>query len=213
MKKLVAASLFFLLLAALLAGCGDGKQENRVGARTVTDMRGKTVELPPRIERVVDLSDGFITSVMYSLGVADKVVGLGSENLKEVDSYTFELEGGKTVRYENGMNPVSYLHPRVMDLPAVAKYGEAINIEGIAALDPDIIIMRKGFSAMNTMEYGTEEDIQKNITLIESLGIPTVVLYGPPAFEQPDVRTISREIEILGDRRKPRGGVEAHRVP
>ncbi len=199
MKKLLFVVLVSLVLAVLLAGCGGSSQESQGDTRAVVDMRGKTVEVPLQIDRVVELSDGFIPSVMYSFGVEEKVVGLGSDNLKEIDSYTFETVSGETYEYENGMNPVSYLCPWIMDLPAVAKYEEAVNIEEIAALDPDVIIIRKGFGSMNTMEYGTEEDIDKSIALIENLGIPTVILYGPPAFEQPDVGKISQEIEILGE--------------
>jgi iron complex transport system substrate-binding protein len=135
---------------------------------------------------------------MRSLGIVDKIVGLGSRNLKEIDNYTFETITGENYSYIQGMNPVTYLEPWMKNLPAVAEYGEAVNYETIASLNPDVVIIRIGFCSMNTDEYGTNEDITRAIDAIEALGFPVVILKGPPAFSQPTIQNISQEIRIIG---------------
>ncbi len=115
MRKMVFIVTVSLVLAALLAGCGGGSQENQGDTRALVEMRGKTVEVSLQIDGVVELSGGFIPSVMYSFGVEDKVVGLGSDNLKDIDGYTFETLSGQTYEYEDGMNPVTFLCPWIVD--------------------------------------------------------------------------------------------------
>jgi len=198
--KVAVLMVAVLMCVSYFAGCGNSTSESsKSGYHTVVDMRGTKVRVPDKISRVIDISDGFTTSVMYSFGVADKVVGLGSDCLKDVDDYSYPTVSGGDVKYENGMYPVSYLSPLLRKLPAVAKYEEAVNLETIAKLNPDLIVIRKGFGSMCTAEYGTEQDIQKNIKLIENLGFPTVVLYGPPCYKKPSVETIYKEITVLGD--------------
>lgn len=202
-RKAAGAALLLVILLCLsaLVGCGGGTNEKAadVETHTVVDMRGVEVEVPDDISRVIDMSDGFTSSVMYSFGVADKVVGLGSDCLKDMDEYTFPTDDGTEIVYENGMRPVAYLYPEIRELPAVAKYEEAVNLETIADLDPDLIIIRKGFGSMCTMEYGTEEDIQKSIKQIEDLGFPTIVILGPSSYEDATIDTMYEEIEVLGE--------------
>jgi iron complex transport system substrate-binding protein len=45
---------------------------------------------------------------------------------------------------------------------------------------------------------GGKDVIEKGIRLIESLGIPLVVLHGPNTFDQPDLGTMGEEIRIIG---------------
>ncbi|MGC9308891.1 MAG: iron ABC transporter substrate-binding protein, partial [Thermoplasmatota archaeon] len=115
MKKGIYFFIVMLFLGGALAGCLDDSDDDAVNeqdTRLVIDMRGEEVRVPRNISRVIDISDGFTTSVMYSLGIADRVVGLGSTNLKEIDSYTFETKEGNNYSYVDGMNPVTHLSPR-----------------------------------------------------------------------------------------------------
>ncbi|QSZ68187.1 hypothetical protein RJ40_12120 [Methanofollis aquaemaris] len=61
-----------------------------------------------------------------------------------------------------------------------------INYESLASLDPDVVFLRKGASSFR----GSDENLEKTIKTIESLGIPLVVLVGPPYQERPDVDRI-----------------------
>jgi iron complex transport system substrate-binding protein len=200
-RKITGFVLAFVMFVGGLTGCLESDEAddfNEANSRLVVDMRGEDVWVPKNISRVIDISDGFITSVMYSLGIADRVVALGSTNLKEIDTYSFETVSGDNYSFSNGMNPVTYLSPRVLNLPAVAEYGVAVNYESVASLNPDVVIVRLGFCSLNTDEYGEEEDIQRTVDMLEALDIPLVVLYGPPAFNTPNISKISEEIRIIG---------------
>ncbi|OPY54584.1 MAG: corrinoid ABC transporter substrate-binding protein [Methanosaeta sp. PtaU1.Bin112] len=164
--------------------------------RTITDMRGKEVQIPTHIEKVVTIDDGLIEGVMTVLGEADKIVGLGSSSLKKSSEYTFTNVSSGNYTYNNGMNPVRYLNPRFADLPLVQDSSTGINYETLASLEPDIVIVRRGSCAAS---WGTnEEGLSKNINSIEKLGIPTIVVNAPPCYDEPDLSRISEEIRVIG---------------
>jgi len=203
--KLINKTILILviLILSVLAGCTTtekNKEYNPEDFRTIVDMRGTEVLVPKNISRVVDISDGFVTSVLYNLGLQDTVIGLGSTNLQEIDTYTFQTNQGENYSYENASDPIAYLMKEsIKDLPAVAEYDVAVNYETIASLEPDVVFIRIGFCSMNTDEYGTDEDITNTIDTIESLEIPVVVLYGPPTLDNPSIEKISDEINTIGD--------------
>jgi len=173
---------------ALNAGCAEDY-------RTVVDSRGISVQIAADIERVVTMSDGMIEGVMTSLGVQDKIVGLGSSSLQRTWNYSYESVSGETYSYDEGMNPVTCINPSFMDLPLVAE--DAVNYEAVASLDPDVVILRAGSCNFWTTDV-KDENLQKTISMIESLDIPVVVLYGPDCYPEPDMSTISDEIIIIG---------------
>jgi iron complex transport system substrate-binding protein len=177
------------LCLILGVGCADEY-------RTVTDMLGRTVEIPSTIERVVTIDDGFVESIMYRLGMQDKIVGLGGAASRVVWNYTFEMIDGNTYEYQDGMTPVRYLEPSLADLPQVVESGAGVNYETLVALDPDVVFIREGAYAFTA---GSDEKIDKTISTIESLGIPLVVLVGPPYQEQPGVDHICEEIRLVGE--------------
>ncbi len=163
--------------------------------RTVVDSRGVEVQVPMEIERVVTVSDALIESVMLVLGEEEKIVGVGSSCIQKNYNYTFPTVSGEAYEYQDGMNPVTYLSPRIRGLPLVGSSGTGINYETLAGLDPDLVILRVGSCTLSSME---DEGVQKTISTIEALGIPVVVLKGPPCFDEPDLSTISDEIRIIG---------------
>ncbi|MCP1715608.1 ABC-type Fe3+-hydroxamate transport system substrate-binding protein [Methanocalculus alkaliphilus] len=144
--------------------------------RIITDMRGRTVEIPSTIERVVCIDDGFVEGVMYRFGEHEKVVGIGGEWIKDY-TYSFDSITGESYEYTNGMNPVRYLIPHLADLPVLVGTGTGMNYETLASLDPDVIFLRQGSWAFRA---GDDENLQKTIHTIESLGYPLVILVGPP---------------------------------
>ncbi|MBI9091282.1 MAG: ABC transporter substrate-binding protein [Desulfobacterium sp.] len=161
---------------------------------TVKDQRGVDVRVPRTINRVVTISDGMIEGVMTRLKVADKIVGLGSGCIPKIWSYTYPTLGSETYDYHDGMNPVTYLNPGFMDLPLVSRSGTGINYEKLASLDPDVVIVRTGSCSLR----GGDDVMDKGIRLIESLGIPLVVLHGPNTFDRPDLGSMGEEIRIIG---------------
>ncbi|SMC99536.1 iron complex transport system substrate-binding protein [Desulfocicer vacuolatum DSM 3385] len=182
-------TVIFIVFA--LAGICDARQKD---VFTVKDFRDKSIEIPTQVNRVVTISDGMIEAIMTRLGQAKKIVGMGSACIPKIWSYSFPTLGSKTHEYARGMNPVTHLNPWLMDIPLVSKFGAGINYEKIAALNPDLIIIRTGSCSLSA----GDDILEKNIFLLESLGIPLVVLKGPNTFEQPNILSIGREIKLLG---------------
>nr|WP_301663483.1 ABC transporter substrate-binding protein [Methanoculleus sp. FWC-SCC1] len=198
----IALLLAFLLV--LCSGCvgaeqsadtsGQNTAEN--GYRTVIDSRGIAVQVPVKIERVVAVSDGLIESVMTVFGEQETIVGVGSKCIQKNYNYTYPTVDGGTYEYRGGMNPVTYLNPRIMSLPLVAEWGGAMNYETVASLEPDVVILRVGSGSLMSKD---DEKTQKTIQTIESLGIPLIVLYSPNCYAYSELEIISDEIAILGE--------------
>ncbi|WP_135605660.1 ABC transporter substrate-binding protein [Methanococcoides sp. NM1] len=192
---LVTVLLSVLLSAGCMGNANDDAAVSHEQYRTVVDSRGVAVQVPIEIEKVATIDDGLIEGVMTTIGVQDTLVGIGSSCLQRNFNYTYETVGGETFNYEDGMNPVTYLNPGIMDLPCFAKSGSAVNYETLASLEPDVVIVRLGSCSLRFID---DEGTQKSIETIESLGIPLVVLYGSSCYDDADVSTISDEIRIIG---------------
>lgn len=192
---LVTVLLSVLLSAGCMGNANDDAAVSHEQYRTVVDSRGVAVQVPIEIEKVATIDDGLIEGVMTTIGVQDTLVGVGSSCLQRNFNYTYETVGGETFTYENGMNPVTYLNPWIVDLPCFAKSGSAVNYETLASLEPDVVIVRLGSCSLRFID---DEGTQKSIETIESLGIPLVVLYGSSCYDDADVSTISDEIRIIG---------------
>lgn len=183
-------------------GCLGGEAQGVQGLETakeyriITDMRGKDVKIPKEIKRVVTVCDGLVIGVMTHLGEEHKIVGVGSSCVQRNFKYTFPAVSGEHYAYEDGMNPVTYLNPWIMELPLIASSGEAMNYETLASLEPDLIILRLGSCTLGWTE--DDEHVKKTIGILESLGIPFVVLHGTSYSRDPDVDKISEEIRIIG---------------
>lgn len=161
---------------------------------TIVDFMGRHVRIPAEINRVVTISDGMIEGVMTRLGEAGKIVALGSACLPKTWSYTYPGADGAAHEYREGMNPVTVLNPGFRDLPLVARFGTGIRYEVVAALSPDLIIVRAGACTL----CQSRDILDKNISLLASLGIPLVVLQGPNQTDNPGIESISGEILLLG---------------
>ncbi len=190
MKKLynllIMIFALFSLISNVFALPGEGI--------SVKDFRGKSIRIPGQINRVVSISDGMIEAVMTRLGVAQTIVGIGSSCIPKIWSYSYPVMENKKHEYRDGMNPVTHINPRLMEMPLVSKYGAGINYEKVVSLNPDLIIIRTGSCSLSA----GQDILEKSIFLLESLGIPLVVLRGPDTFNSPNIVTISNEIKLLG---------------
>lgn len=201
-KSLLIISGLILLLAMAVAGCmqspmqtTEDKTVSGSEYRTVIDSRGVEVKVPVNIERVVTVSDGLVEEVMVILGVNDTLVGLGSKGLQYEGDFTYPANNGTNVTVSGGKHVVLTLSPDVKNLPLVMDYGVAMNYEALASVEPDIVVIRLGDSAFPS---GEDENAQKAIQTIESLGIPLVILYSPNCYENSNPTAISDEIHIIG---------------
>lgn len=161
--------------------------------RLITDMRGKSVEVPQNLARVVTIDDGFVEGVMTHLGVIKKVVGIGSWSMKREYKYQFETRGGEKYEHQ-GWSTMKFLHPWLDALPCInSPQGNTLNFEALAKAEPDLVILRVGDC---TVGAGNKESVAKTINTIEALGLPLLVLYAPSGE---DVSTMKMEMGILGE--------------
>lgn len=186
-KLLTAFTAAILIIAAASSAMAE--------TRTITDMRGKQVTIPANPQRVITLDDGFCEGIMTALGVQDAVLAVGSHCAVKIFKYTYPTTEGEEYAYIDGMNPVGYLNPRLRDVPQMATYGKATNYEELARLQPDLVFMRVG----SCYSRGDKEILGRQMRMVEAMGIPLVVLNGPPTYCNPTIEHISEEIRIVGE--------------
>lgn len=171
-------------------------------AYTVTDMRGKQVNIPENLERVATIDDGFIEGVMTHLGVINKVTAIGSWSMKRDYKYTYETIDGKKYTAK-GVNTMKYLHPWLNDIPCFnSPQGDILNYETLAKADPQLVILRVGDCTVSGGSYfrgGDPAQLEKTITMIESLDIPLVVLFSPTYYGKAELSSMKEEMRVLGD--------------
>lgn len=132
---------------------------------------------------------------MYTFGVQDKIVGIGSACLPKDYTFSYPVSEDSFENGSGGQDIVKALYPEIADCPAVIQSGTAMNYESLASLDPDVVIIRIGSCAIQ--EKDDEKTIQ-TIETIENLGIPVVALYSPNCYDEPQTSQISDEIRVLG---------------
>ncbi len=113
-KEKVVALLFVLM--ALLSGCRGGANSNSTtqsqSARQVTDDLGRTVNLPPKVERVVSLAPS-VTEIVYAAGAGDRLVGVTT-------FCNYPAQAAEVAKVGDTLNP---------------------NMETIVALKPDLVLV------------------------------------------------------------------------
>jgi len=184
-------ALFCLVFIICLATGAKASDNN---FRTIRDSRGVLVKVPAKINRVVTISDGLIEETMTVLGVQNTLVGIGSSCIQRNFKFSIPAKNTKEFNYTSGMNPVLCLNPWIADLPCIATSGTAPNYEVIAGLNPDVMIIRVG----SCWHFQDDDQIPKAVSVIESLGIPLIVLHSPSILDEPDMTVISDEIRIIG---------------
>ena len=162
---------------------------------TLLDMIDRTVTIPRPINRVVTISDGLVESTMIVFGVEETLVGLGSSCVQRDFEYSYTTTSDEELTYSGGKNTAGALCPELKDLPLVAQSSTGINYETIAGLDPDVIILISGSCTCGCSE--TDENTMKSIEMIESLGIPVVVLSTPNCCDA-DISAVYESIHVLG---------------
>ena len=164
-------------------------------ARTVVDMRGKSIELPDRLTRIATIDDGFVEGVLTHLGKIHTVDVIGSWSMKRDYLYAFESDTGE--RWEHrGWNTMKVLHPWLDEKLCInSPQGNVINFEALAASNPEAVVLRVGDC---TVGAGNKEAVAKTIGTIEALGLPLVVIYAPGWYKSADLSSMKREGRIIG---------------
>lgn len=171
MKKLVGLSLGAFLLTAPFMGMMQytAQAEEMEQVRTITDMQGRTVEIPGEVERVAAL--GSASRMLTYAGCADKIVGCTD----------LEKEG-------NFGMPYAYVNKDVFaECASVASggSGDTVYDEELVVLDADVIFY---FSAdKDTLD-----------TLQNKTGTPVVGLYAKDFYDEEFHETLRLVGEIMG---------------
>ena len=136
MKTRILSLILCLCLLCQVCACTPKKTEEEPLTLTLTDQCGRTVELDGYAETVV--SCYYVSSyAMMALGLSDRLVGI--EN-KAASRPIYSMSA-----------------PHFLELPAVGTMKEC-NVELIASLDPDLVIMPKKLaqSAETLTELGLD---------------------------------------------------------
>jgi iron complex transport system substrate-binding protein len=194
--RLICFSFCLLFFVACQNGIKESSRSQEDGNyKTVTDMRGEKVEIPIDPKRVISVSDGMIESVMAHFGMLDKLIALGSSCLQQ--NFTYDIPGkSQTYTYADGMNPLRVLFPEIAELPLIARSGMPLQLEQIIALEPDLVILREGCCTINSLD---EPKNRQALSLLESFGVPVVVLKGTTVFDPPSLEKFNQEILLLGE--------------
>jgi iron complex transport system substrate-binding protein len=93
------------------------------------------------------------------------------------------------------MGTMRALHPWLADLPCASRTsGVPINYETLANARPDIVILRVGDCTVGTAPDG----VARTVHVLDSMGIPVVVLRSPTDYAGAGLETLREEILVLG---------------
>ena len=94
--KVLKKRCLVLVLLAFMSATPALAQSDSIA---IKDMRGKTVQVPKKLDRIATISDGFVEAVMTHLGVQRKIVAIGSWSMKRDYKYHFETAKGEKYDY------------------------------------------------------------------------------------------------------------------
>ena len=148
-KKITALVLTLCMVTLLLSGCGTGSK--KVETRTVVDITGVEVEIPVKVEKVINMNP-FGCQIMIGLGLEKYLVGISPD--------TFETAWLET------------MYPKAKDIPT---YSDETAAETLLAANPDVVFSQdpdvaedlrsKGVPCI-TFGYLTLDDFKFNMNLI-----------------------------------------------
>lgn len=165
----ILTTITLILIALSSWSC---RSESSNGNRTVTDLAGRTVVVPDKVERLVAIGPGALRLVTY-LGVVNRIVGIED----------FERRMSRNV-YERPY--ASTLGEQFLELPVVGTGGPGVlpDFERLLMCRPDLIVAV-------SMEPGQLENIQMKT------GVPALYLsYGELGVWRDEAR---QSLVLLGE--------------
>lgn len=184
--------------SASYASIGAGKPGNSgVSMRTIIDSRGEKVQIPATVKIVATISDALVEEAMIALKAEAEIRTIGSTCLVREFSYDFIGNGNRRFSFSGGMNPANLLMPRLRNLPIFSRPGAEMNFETLLRAKPDVLIIQAGCCTLN-WQMGGDQKMTGTIGKLKSLGIPTIVLYGPNFGGNPAIETLSDNLRIIG---------------
>lgn len=170
----LVALAMFLLPGCSSSGNSDTTQDEQAGntqTRTITDMLGRTVELPTQVDSVIGIGSSSLRIISY-LESVDKVVGVEQS----------ELEDNVACPYRHAY------HDELSQLPVIGDGGSkgvTPNEEAIMQANPEVIIASIDKDAADSLQ--------------ERTGIPVVgITAGDLVFDQEFYDNIGLVGQVLG---------------
>ena len=178
MKKAVSLLLVLAMVLAVFAGCsqkpsGNNTNTDPAGPETieVTDMKGRTVTIPAKVERVV-----------VTFNLEEYFAVAGAEGIDKLVGWSHKYWQG---RREDAYSAFTKAFPKLKDIPDVGYNGD-ISIESIISLQPDVVIASATGANYNALEPGFEN--------LRKAGIECVFV----DFHKQTVETHQKSIALLG---------------
>ena len=146
-KKKISVLLILAMIMSIFAGCGNQQaveESSEEKTRIVVDHNGTEVELPENIERAVITSITPLPSV-YCLyrGSTEGLVGLSPSSMAAAEN-----------------SYLATVYPEIKDITTEFYSGDALNLEELMALEPDVVF------------YSASKPDEKE--MYENAGIPAV---------------------------------------
>ena len=165
--------LLFICINAGLFAMAEQEEPAHGAFFEITDMRGRSVSVPEKIDSIIALEAGSLRLISY-LDAVDKVIAVEDQG------------HGREKTENNFFSLATYrlAYPGLRDLPSI---GSSENHEGIIAADPDIIIS-------STVDVGELDQLQS------VLGIPVFAvnadleLHNPEEFYQ-QLRSLGKVLD------------------
>ena len=182
MKKVISIILVLAMMLTILAGCGqtpsgnNTKPANNTEPETpatieVTDMKGRTVTIPAKVEKVV-----------VTFNLEEYFAVAGSEGVDKLVGWSHKYWKG---RRDDAYNAFTKAFPKLKDLPDVGYNGD-ISIESIISLKPDVVLASSTGANYNALEPAFEN--------LRKAGIECIFF----DFHKQTVETHKKSIELLG---------------
>ncbi len=131
-KGILSLMLVTAMLLLALAGCSEGEKAGPAGTHKITDHLDIEVSVPDRIDRIVVCDIFPLPSVLtVFFDSAEKLVGIPSASLSAA---------------KNGL--LGELYPAILNAKTDFLNGSSVNMEELAALEPDVVFYSAGSSAL-----------------------------------------------------------------
>jgi len=128
MKKLLV--LVLVILAIILSGCVQ-EEKQQVKKTVVTDVLGRTVEIPEKVDKIVAIGPGALKGVVY-MQAEDMLVGVENKEKKMISA----------------LRPHTLvIQDKIVNLPVIAEGGPddpKVNMEVLMKVKPDVIFASRG---------------------------------------------------------------------
>jgi len=156
MKKFISIIMVIIMLLSMLTACSFNKTDNDESTRKIVDITGAEVEIPNKVDEVVNLFP-FGCQLMIGLGLDEYLVGISDSTIE-----------------------TAWLEVMFPEVKNIKTYPDDVDAEALLAVQPDVVFCsdpeqaqefrNKGITAITFM-YLSIEDFKYTINLMgEILG-------------------------------------------